>query len=408
MGDDVEFLDGDGREPDPDEDVLDLGPRRPVPHWAVGLIGFAVAAAVVLGLALGYHDHGRPAAASSAHRAPSVAGPPSAVRTGVMQLGAPSPLPATAPPLGPLTVEPPVRPGTNPAFSRTLTVGSQAVEAMALAGRQLFVLQPCRLLAIDAGTLHSLLSVPQVCELGDPGRGPWQLLPAGRDLWAVGAGARSAYRIDPVTLQLRGLVPLRRPASGAAVLDGHLYLIQAGRLFDVAPGASRAVRVPDLTGVHAVVADPVRHRLLLVDHAELFATVRWYVPASAAVGPAERMPFGSGDLIVADGSIWSEGAGSPQLPIVARLDPDSLTPDRQSPVMTELALEPEFVAAGRAVLWVRSPGTGGDLWCLAAGSGAVAEHWDNLPGLVASASGAAFVANGATVGRLRLDRACGG
>jgi hypothetical protein len=290
------------------------------------------------------------------------------------------------------------------------------VQALALVGGDLVALTPGHLarIADRDGTLRVAASSTPGLPVGDPDYADWQLVSDGPHLWLVGLGQlHRVYRVDPATLRLElgSVLPRTRVVLAAAALDGHLYLATGSAVYDLAPAASHVTAVPGLGGASALAADPSRHRLLLLGwHSGTNSGVRAYRPADGLISPVKPVGFGKGGLITAAGRVWAGGFGTAAGggAVLERLDPHTLHRAATSPLAGQLGPGAVLAAAGGRVIWVRSGGGSGALWCVSATTGRAEQHWADVLGAIVSRPGAAYVASGSRVARLRLDRACRG
>ncbi|HEV7205517.1 MAG TPA: hypothetical protein VGN18_12985 [Jatrophihabitans sp.] len=231
------------------------------------------------------------------------------------------------------------------------------------------------------------------------------LNPADGVLWVVPLGSTGSHLIegfDPRMLRRVARLPLPYPVDGAAVLDGRLYLTYGPELLRVSRDRKRLDLAARLAGSGGpLVADPVRHRLLYLDYYNPLS-VRSWSPARG-LGPAAPLPMTRGQVAVVAGTIWVGGFGTSGA-VLARLDPRTLRAGRPVELAGTLAPGTLLAAAGGRSLFVRAGGAVRPLWCLDARTGAVTQHWDDEPGVVAADLGAADLGAAATAapdGRIR-------
>ncbi len=373
--DDVEFL---GPAADSgDDDVLDVGPKRKLPRWAVGLVAVLIVA-VSAGLV------------TRAHRSPHHAVQPSSQRALPSAIAVPVPVPRIA--------------GNGPLGSATLGIAVNA--------GQLYTLDPAALKAFDLGTMAPLAAIPFDPVLSFTDRYYRILYDAVEtSIWVVPIGGRSpgqllefgAFDLHP----MRG-IQLPTTLASAAVLDGAVYLGTGDRgLLRVARGARTVSAVLPLDdGVGPMVADPDRRRVLYLTDGSPTLVRSW----SLRGGPgryAGRLDVSKADLVVVSGSIWAAGFG-PSGAALSRLDPDSLRPvDSADRLVGRLGPGAVIAAGGDRNFFVRSGTSVEALWCVDGRTGAIDQLWDGPAGAVAAGPGQVWVADPGGVRSLVL-RGCVG
>ena len=353
----------------PAEDVIDLGRRPRVPRWAY-LAGGLLAAVVIAGVIVAF----------------AVGSP-----------GSPSSRTSTAPPGN-------AADGNNG--------GSTDADDVLVLGKYLFRLAPGALYRTDAAVapgaqatlpisgLDALAPASSYDLVGDE---------AAHLVWLVGYGdaPTTLLAVDTDTMAVRARVNWPQAVNAAAALGGDLYIATANAVVDV-PVAGTPVAVRQLSGTYmTITADPMRHRLLLLDDSSLSAVS--YQPATHTVHSGPVLPFGKGDLLVdGAGRVWAGGYGfaTGAGAVLDRLDPRTLRPVASSPLATQLGPGAQLAGSGSAVIWVRSGAGGDDLWCVDGRTGRTAQHW-NVAGTVTSRTGYAVADAVGMVQRLTL-RGCAG
>lgn len=371
----VEFLDdADGADPG-DEALAHPGPPHPARRWAAG-IAAAVVVVVVLLVVAGRHRHGSPAPISSdTHRAAPTPRPSASAERGSVRLAFGHVQAVAGTPSGLIALEPGY-------FARIGTVGDSGLRVL---GRS------------DVGL-----------PIGDPAYAQWNLSTDGLDLWVAASGPSDrVYTVNADTLHVTALAQPPGPVGGAAPLDGVLYVDTASGIYREAATARGVARRVVPRGADLMVADPQRHRLLLLDGAGAASRLRAYTPSTGAVVALGRLPFAGSGLVVAGTAIWLAGHTRSGQPVLARLDPTTLRIVASSPVTGSLRSTP-LVTAGHTDLWVRSAATGSQLWCVDARTGHVAAHWQDLPGTISALATSSVVTRGSVVTRLHLPTACPG
>ncbi len=213
-------------------------------------------------------------------------------------------------------------------------------------------------------------------------------------IWVVGYGRApaSVLAVDSTTLipRYRGRWPAA--VTAAAALDGELYLVTLNAVVDV-PVGGPPVQVDGLTSDYLdAVADPSRHRLLLLDGRN-FGVVA-FDPTTGSVVRGQSLALAKGSLaLTRRDELWvgGYGSGSGGGAVLDRLDARTLHLVATSPLAGRLGPGARLVGAGTDVVWVRAGSTDDPrLWCVDAATGAVDQLW-RQPGAVTSRHGAAFV-----------------
>ena len=230
----IEFVGADPGDPT-DDDLLDTGPRRPVPRW-VWLVAAVLAVAVGVGVVVSAHSDRAPTAIGSTP-------PPSTATTSV---------PEQSPPVTALTAD-----GTSLYW---------------LAGNRLYRAGP------TGRAARSTPVSPQEAEFSEP-----QLVadPAERAVWVVsfgsadgssGVGVVEGFATDDLRRVTRASA--RSRITGAAALNGALYVLAGGRLLRITTGSSGFTPIArvDLTAHGLVAADG---NLLFVEGGNGSAIGRW-------------------------------------------------------------------------------------------------------------------------------------
>lgn len=322
---------------------------------------------------------------------------PSAESTSAGSAAARSPAPTNATRLDPRALE------------SAMTVQGP-VQALATVGNTLIVLTPGALYRIssteDGAIEEDLMSSPGL-PFGDPKYpSPWELISDGTALFLAAPEVQGRlYQVStPDLAGLTSLVDQPVATVDLAAMNGVLYQNTASGVFAVTESGDNDA--PIARGGTAMAADPNRDRLLVLNNDGAWV-VHAYVPGRLEpVATSESLPFAATGIAVADGTIWVAGIRSEDgVPILAQLDPRTLKFTTLSTIGDALTSAPEIVAAGHN-LWIRSQYTGAQLWCINALTGAVAQYWDSLPGLVATSGNRAYIADGSLVGEIRLNDAC--
>ncbi|MEO9137708.1 MAG: hypothetical protein ABI345_01450 [Jatrophihabitans sp.] len=200
------------------------------------------------------------------------------------------------------------------------------------------------------------------------------------------AGAASAYSLR----DLHRVDQMALPAvtGDAAALDGTLYAATRSGLFALRPGSA----APKPLGggrPSVVVADPSRHRVLLITTGSQSFAIRTFAPG-IGLGKASALPAGlSPTLAVVGGSIWAS-YGDASTAVLARLDPRTLRPvltlaaDRYGSAAT-------IVATGDVSLFLRPRESPFRLWCVDARDGK-SVSLGSADGLIAASGGRVLVA----------------
>lgn len=354
----VQWL-GDG----PGEELLDTRPgarerggRRA--GLAVMLAGL-VAVAIIVAVAGQHHDHHPRSVAATARPRPTSSAP--------APLARPSAVPE----------------GAAPAL---------------LAGSRVYLVRGQRLVTRTLG--RAAATSVRLGGPGDVAGGTYRLLAdlPGRRVWIVNTvpGLVTIFAVD-----LSGQHQLRElhfegEVADATVLDRELYVSTGEGVVGITDRASDLLGWLPQRGSRAVVADPTRHRLLVVDASGVPAHV---IAVSADLTRSSRavpLPFlvddpigdlSRGDLAVAGGRIWAVGIRSGR-GVLVRLDPRTLQPVAQSRLSGRLGRAGAlFAASGAGVVVVRTRdadggGDGAAMWCVDAGSGTVLHSWTGVAGPV--------------------------
>lgn len=337
---DVEFyVPGDG-DADAADEVLDTRKPRARRRWLIGWLAVGCAAAVVAGV-LAAQGGGGPAPTRPIH---------------VMPLRPPERVTFTPTPL--------ILPDGAPAVFVDGTV-------VALAGDSL--------VWIDAAA-----DTTAQARVDDPSA-DYTLVPdpAANRVWLVrtGRGSMQATAYDSRGSREQVSFGARAPATGAALLDGSLYVTSRTGVQRIAAGVSSgSLNSTGIRGADGITADPSRHRLLLVD-AGMPGSIRILRPGAVSSARAAPAPFMKGELAVVAGQIWAAGYSRTGA-VLARLDPVTLRPVRHSDLEPYLGPGGNLVATGPRTLFVRSGAGGEALWCVDADSGAVRRVWPDLAGSV--------------------------
>ncbi|HZC51888.1 MAG TPA: hypothetical protein VE441_05270 [Mycobacterium sp.] len=167
-------------------------------------------------------------------------------------------------------------------------------------------------------------------------------------------------------------------ASGAAVLDGCLYLITgAGWQHISISGPVISMTPTFMRGRVAITADARRHRLLLIVRGKIEARR----PGNAQRVVSTSLPFYPVSLAVAGGHIWAGGWSAAGAARLVRLDPRTLRPQLQSPHPAPL-----IVASDAHDLLVRSGAGSAALRCLDARTGKLINSWSDVRSAAAVAA----------------------
>lgn len=368
---DVEFVADDG-EPDSGDEVLEVRRGRPS-RWT--WLALLAAVGVVVGLIAadrgGSHSTAAPSPSSSVVRVTQTVGPPT-----------PSAAPAPAPLVGrklPLA-------GRGPALDLVTTQDST------------WVLQARRITLVDE--FQSI--VASVSWPGAPAGASARLQvdTIANELWVIVSGtARSrVYKYSAFALVAMSTTTLP-DVLGAAAFNGHLYVTSQGRLLDIPPLA--VPRIVGLTrdSLGPVVADLARSLIVVLDTSG--PTHVWrYRPGHKLMPTPLTLPIGKVSIGVTSHGDWIGGFATDG-PLLWHMTNTADQASGVSALNRQLAPGAVIVAAGTSVFWVRAgTASAGDLWCVAARTGRIEQHWV-LDGPVASTAGVAVI--GTDSGVVRLD-----
>jgi hypothetical protein len=350
MPDDPDYRPGVGSESQ--DDLLDVGRRRSLPRWALGVL-WAVIAAVAITVVVARST-------SSNHVAKPKPGPTS----------------------------------QGPAFPSSLLGASEG--DLAVDGKVLYELSQGALYRLDitdpaSPASDGVATIDGLNRTLDDASFHLVLDSATHHIWVVTYDASSSMVIEFDSSSLVEIGRLLWPGQvhAAAVLGGHLYLAANNAVVDIASAKAEPTTIAALTGQYSdIVADPTRSRLLLLD-VDQGSHVAAYTPADGRADRGPVAPFGQGGLLVVGGTIWAGGFANAGA-VLARLDPRTLKPVVFSELSPQLGPGAVPWAAGQHVLWVRSGGGGDGLWCVDATSGDQLQYWQ-YNGAVASTGGAGFV-----------------
>lgn len=224
---------------------------------------------------------------------------------------------------------------------------------------------------------------------------PVLALDAARDvIWLVVANAAPTQMIefDTRTLQPIATASWSQLVTGAAAVNGYLYLENDLGVAEMSPDTLNPRLVPGLRGaMGAIAADPTHHQLIALDISDPLA-VYSYRHGQLPYESAMRLPMRQGSLAVADGNIWVGGYGD-RGAMLYRLDPRTLHPVSGGRART-YDQGAVVMSAGEHVLWVRAGDSGSDLFtCVDAATGRIEQHF-HLARVrrVASTAGAGAIA----------------
>jgi hypothetical protein len=226
---------------------------------------------------------------------------------------------------------------------------------------------------------------------------------AGR-LWVWSGPPRPGLR----EYDLARLTPLRdlsAPSSevfAAAALDGDLWVTTPSGLYRIPAGSGVPQQVTAVgTDVYGLAADRTRDRVIVSgDQIVAVDAPTLTVTKGASLG------LGKTSVAVVAGRVWVGGYGSGPGRRLAQLDPVTLRPTGTSPVNEQVG--PGAVLwSGASVVWVRNGGDEG-LSCIDPTNGAVLQQWREVQGPVTSAAGVALANHNGTGMWLSLDPPCSG
>lgn len=208
-------------------------------------------------------------------------------------------------------------------------------------------------------------------------------------------------------------LPTGTQIFSAVAIDGQAWFATDQGLFAVVGSGNKAVatKVPGLSGVFGLAADPAHHRVIVGATA---------ADGTAALGQTQidavdlmtktvtlggQVNVGKEGIAVVNGQVWVGGYGETAWPRLIELDAN-LQP-KTMPAVNSLLGPGAIVWPGEGVLWVRH---GGDetLDCVDARDGAVLQTWSSVQGPVSSVPGVAYAANNGSLLRLTLNAACPG
>jgi hypothetical protein len=374
---DFDFNDEDGVA-GPDE-VLDTGPRRPVPRWVITLIvGLLLIGFGGVQLYRGHHTN-RSATPST--------GPSS----GIVESPAPEPTVTPSPATASLSEVYAVIPDNTDS------------RLYALAGQHLYALRTNSSEQAESPVLRTGGADDTNDEL---------VLDAVHDIvWVVpqypagnGSTARGALEgFDGRTMKLVHRIPLVGPVGDAAVLDGRLYLLGGRRLLQVRPqnGSFRNLAPTD-AAAFGLTADPVRHRLLVVESAQ---TPVVHAFAHGRLGPAVTLPYTRGQVVVVGSTIWA-GGSTAGTAVLTRLDPRTLRSDANLARRADFDRDASLDSSGVHSLFVIN-GNGDQITCLDGVTARVLHRFPPADGTFVSVSGIGFDASAAALHRVPMGRCPG-
>lgn len=233
--------------------------------------------------------------------------------------------------------------------------------------------------------------------------------PARNVIWLVVANAAPTQVIefDSETLHPVATASWSQLVSGAAAVNGYLYLSNDLGVAEMSPDRLHPRLVPGLRGaVGAIAADPTHHQLIAMDISESVAVYSYRHGQLPYESPL-RLPMGKGSLAVTDGNIWVGGFGH-RGAMLFRLDPQSLHPVEGGRVR-EFDPGAVVMSAGQKVIWVRPGDPSSDLFaCVDASAGRVEQRF-HLTGVdrVSSTDGAGVVATDQGVLPLTMGNCAG-
>lgn len=200
------------------------------------------------------------------------------------------------------------------------------------------------------------------------------------------AGAASAYSLRDLHRVYRMALP--QVTGDAAALDGTLYAATRSGLFALRPGSGSPKAIGGRRPF-VVVADPSRHRLLLIITGSQSFAIRTFSPG-IGLGDASALTAGlAPTLAVVRGSIWAS-YGDPTTAVLARLDPRTLRP-RLTLAADRFGRAATIVATGDLSLFVRARESPFRMWCVDVRDGRTVPL-GSADGLIAASGGRVLVA----------------
>ncbi|HEY8728289.1 MAG TPA: hypothetical protein VIL94_01825 [Acidothermaceae bacterium] len=272
-------------------------------------------------------------------------------------------------------------------------------------------LAPMRLLQLDPATGKVVRSVYGMSDTN----GGLLLDANGTDLflWSA-AGELREYNTK--TLELTNLVydalPVGVQIFNAVSLDGQPWFTTDQGVYSVtvARNSALATKVPGLSNVYGLTADPGRHRVLVGAFAGgggLGTTQIVAVDGTThALTRGGGLPFGKESIVVVGNDVWTGGYGDSPAARFVQLDAQTLRPTT-TPDLNSVLGPGAIIWPGQHVLWVRH---GGDerLDCVDPASGKVLQTWPEIQGPVSSVAGAAYAVHNGLLLRLTLESGCSG
>jgi hypothetical protein len=200
--------------------------------------------------------------------------------------------------------------------------------------------------------------------------------PARGVIWLVEANAAPTRMIefDSETLHPVVTATWSQLVTGAAAVNGYLYLANDLGVAEMSPDMLHPRLVPGLRGAMGpIAADPIHHQLIAADVSDPLA-VYSYRHGQLPYESPMRLPMAQGSLAVSDGNIWIGGYGD-RGAMLFRLDPRTLHPvdGGRAPAFDQGAV---VMSAGQHVIWVRPGDSVSDLFaCVDAVTGRIEQRF---------------------------------